>query len=110
MNNDLIILSYECALLMQKLFEIPVMPVFLAEIDANTPNVSFKTYNRGAKFPVAPHHRNPDTQQFIDELRYIFLVLFLYFFQFVSAVVLTVIRTLVLHSLNLKSTFFLVLH
>ncbi len=61
---------YECALIRNKIEKIPVVPVFLAELDENNPS-SFIKFARDAKFPSSMHARNPSSQAIIDKLWYV---------------------------------------
>jgi hypothetical protein len=60
-------IRYEAALLLNKLYDVPVFPIFLAEI-VEKEFVSFTTKHA---FPEVPHNRNKSSQRIIDSLRYL---------------------------------------
>ena len=57
---------YESALLLNKICDVPVFPVFLAEMQAEAKFVRFKLNH---EFPDVVHKRNYSTQIFVDSLR-----------------------------------------
>lgn len=67
------VVRYECAILLNKLFNVPVFPVFLAEIEMKNGNKEFARFNNKATFPDVPHLREESSQLIIDELQYVFL-------------------------------------
>ena len=58
---------YESALLLNKIYDVPVFPVFLAEMKADNEFVRFELNH---EFPDVVHKRNDSTQIFVDSLRY----------------------------------------
>lgn len=68
-QQDNVLVEYECAIILNKLFNVPVFPIFFADFNENgaLDRVSFSNN----KFPEAPHQRNKSSQLHIDELRYI---------------------------------------
>lgn len=63
---------YECAILLNKLYEVPVFPVFCAEIEMHNNAQQFNRFNahRNVTFSDLPHKREKESQKRIDELRY----------------------------------------
>ena len=57
---------YESALLLNKIYDVPVFPVFLAEMKAEDQFVRFELNH---EFPDVVHKRNYSTQIFVDSLR-----------------------------------------
>lgn len=66
-------IRYECALLLNRKFGVPVFPVFLAEIDEERELTNFSF---GSNFPDRPHVRGKSSQKLIFELRYSFNLFF----------------------------------
>jgi len=65
-QQDNVLIEYECALLLNKIYEVPVFPVFLAELgQGHIPSkFDFKT-----QFPDVPHCRNEVAQRYVGNLR-----------------------------------------
>eukprot|EP00026_Physarum_polycephalum_P001439 Phypoly_transcript_01440.p1 GENE.Phypoly_transcript_01440~~Phypoly_transcript_01440.p1 ORF type:complete len:1130 (-),score=207.03 Phypoly_transcript_01440:9-3374(-) len=63
--QDNVLIEYESALLLNKLYRVPVFPVFLAEMGIQSQLVPF-SFN--LKFPDVPHKRNESSQRFIDNI------------------------------------------
>lgn len=67
------IYRYECALIQNQLHQVPVFPIFLAEItgkDASTGELTFEKFTAAKiDFPDVPHHRNDSTEILIDNMR-----------------------------------------
>jgi len=63
-HQDNVLIEYECSLVINKLYGVPVFPIFLAEKDNNT----FVQFKFDIGFPDVPHQRSKSAQQFIDEL------------------------------------------
>lgn len=65
---------YECALIQNKLKKVPVVPVFIADMEISQQGTKFTPCNRGANitFPDVPHARNPSAQHAIDDLLYVY--------------------------------------
>ena|SRR5271163_296680 len=59
-------IRYEAALLLNKLYGVPVFPIFLAEIETDT---VFVPFNFGHNFPDVLHNREKSSQQSINHLR-----------------------------------------
>lgn len=57
---------YECAVILNKLFNVPVLPVFLPDIEVDN---NFARFSTKVAFPETPHHRDASSQLIIDELR-----------------------------------------
>ncbi len=68
---SLIFRIYECAIILNKTKGIPVVPVFLAEIDQTQPTLQFLPC-RGTSmtFPNMIHKRKPSSQSIIEKLVY----------------------------------------
>jgi hypothetical protein len=59
-------IRYEAALLLNKLYGVPVFPIFLAEIETDN---AFVPFNFGHNFPDVLHNREKSSQQSINHLR-----------------------------------------
>ncbi len=61
---------YECALIMNKLYGIPVFPIFIAEISDGG---SFSKFSTAVQFPKTEHCRGDFSQARIEELMYVIM-------------------------------------
>jgi len=72
-RQDNVLVEYECAIIQNKLHKIPVIPVFLSEIENDDANgvhthVAFDFSKAKALFPKEPHAREKSVQDNIDSL------------------------------------------
>jgi len=65
-QEDNVLIEYECALLLNKIYEVPVFPVFLAELESNNKAMEFSFK---CEIPDSTHCRGESSQRFIDKLR-----------------------------------------
>jgi hypothetical protein len=61
---------YECALLRSLTDNVPVFPIFLAEMVASQPTPKYAEFSFPRAFPEQPHARQPFAQDMVTKLRY----------------------------------------
>jgi len=69
-RQDNVLIEYECALIQNRLYGTPVLPIFLSGIEESDATLKFTPfqYGSGLDFPDLPHARKETSQQVIDEL------------------------------------------
>ena len=69
---------YECALLQHLTRRVPVVPIYLADIEVDSYGQKsfdlFDAEKEKKQLPHAPHKRREGAQRIIDHLRYIFVI------------------------------------